>query len=70
MFNVINGVKENKIKFNISVCSLKLKVKVKVTKFCVGREELINAYKPTKKSILVINGVKKNKVKSISLCVH
>ena len=39
--------KTNKLK-SISVCSLKREVKVKVTKFCVGREELINAYKPTK----------------------
>ena len=35
-------------KVNISVCSLKREVKVKVNKFCVGREELLNAYKPTK----------------------
>ena len=28
--------------------SLKREVKVKVTKFCVGQEELINAYKPIK----------------------
>ena len=43
------GCKRKKqAKVNISVCSLKCEVKVKVTKFCVGREELINAYKPTK----------------------
>ena len=30
------------------VCSLNREVKVKVTKFCVGLEELINAYKLTK----------------------
>ena len=35
-------------KVNISMCSLKQEVKVKVTKFCVGREELINVYKLTK----------------------
>ena len=40
--------KKKQAKVNISVCSLKREVKVKVTKFCVGREELINAYKPTK----------------------
>ena len=57
-------------KVNISVCSLKGKVKVKVTKFCVGLEDFINAYKPTKQGIHVINNVKENKLKSISVCVH
>ena len=33
---------------SISVCSLKKEVKVKVTKFCAGLEELINVYKLTK----------------------
>ena len=28
-----------------TVCSLKREVKVKVTKFCIGREELINVNK-------------------------
>ena len=49
------------------MCSLKRKVKVKVTKFYVGWEELINAYKPTKLGIRVINGVKENKLKSMSV---
>ena len=41
------GCKRKKNKLNsISVCSLKREVKVKVTKFCDGQEELINAYKP------------------------
>ena len=40
--------KKKQAKVNFSVCSLKREVKVKVTKFCVGREELINAYNPTK----------------------
>ena len=66
---MINGVKKNKLKVNISVCSLKREVKVKVTKFCVGWEELINAYKPTKQGIHVINGVRENKLKSITVCV-
>ena len=52
------------------MCSLKRKVKVKVTKFCVGPEELINAYKSTKLGIHAIDGVKENKLKSISVCVH
>ena len=34
-------------KVNISVCSLKREVKVKVTKFFVGLEDFINAYNPT-----------------------
>ena len=61
--NTVCNRKINKLK-SISVCSLKREVKVNVTKFCVGREELINAYKH------VINGVKENKLKSISACVH
>ena len=35
-------------KVNISMCSLNSEVKVKVTKFCVDQEELINVYKLTK----------------------
>ena len=35
-------------KVSISMCSLKREVKVKVVKFCVGREELSNVYKLTK----------------------
>ena len=37
------------------VCSLKREVKV--TKFCVGREELINVYKLTKFDLWIINGL-------------
>ena len=33
---------------DISVCLLKREVKVKVTKFCVGWEDLIHVYKLTK----------------------
>ena len=45
---MLRRLKLKQAKVNISVCSLKHEVKVKVNKFCVGREELINAYKPTK----------------------
>ena len=45
---MLRRLKLKQAKVNISVCSLKRKVKVKVNKFCVSREELINAYKPTK----------------------
>ena len=45
---MLRRLKLKQAKFNISVCSLKRDVKAKVSKFCVGREELINAYKPTK----------------------
>ena len=54
--HVINGVKENKL-MSISVCSLKREVKVKVTKFCIGREELINVNKLTKFDLCIINGL-------------
>ena len=47
---MLRRLKLKQAKVNISVCSLKLQVKVKVNKFCVGWEELINAYKPTKLS--------------------
>ena len=36
---------------------MKHKVTVKVTKFCVGREELINVYKITKFDCRIINGL-------------
>ena len=39
--------KTKEAKVNISVCSLKRRVKLKVTKFCIGWKELINAHKPT-----------------------
>ena len=39
--------KTKQAKVNISVCSLKREFKLKVTKFCIGWKELINAYKPT-----------------------
>ena len=45
---MLRRLKLKQAKVNISVCSLKREVKVKVNKSCVGREELINAYKPTK----------------------
>ena len=44
-------------KVNISVFSLKCEVKVKVTKFCAGLDELINAYKLTKFDSWIINGL-------------
>ena len=44
-------------KVNISVCSLKREIKVKLTKFCAGLEELINFYKLTKFVSCIINGV-------------
>ena len=43
------------LKVNISMCSLKRKVKV--TKFCVGWEELMNVYKLTKFDLCIMNGV-------------
>ena len=43
-------------KVNISMCSLKLEVKVKVTKFGTGLKELINAYKLIKCDSCIING--------------
>ena len=44
-------------KVNISVCSQKRGVKVKVTKFCARLEELINVYKLTKFDSCIINGL-------------
>ena len=44
-------------KVNISLCSLKHEVQVKVTKFCAGLEELINDYKLTKFDSSIINGL-------------
>ena len=49
-------------KVNISVCSLKREVKVKVTKFCIGREELINVNKLTKFDFCIINGLWETKL--------
>ena len=49
-------------KVNISVCSLKREVKVKVTKFCVSLEELINVYKLTKFDSCIINGLRETKL--------
>ena len=40
---MLRRLKLKQAKVNISVCSLKREVKVKVNKVCVGREELINA---------------------------
>ena len=45
---MLRRLKLKQAKVNICVCSLKCEVKVKVNKFCVGQEELINAYKPIK----------------------
>ena len=44
------------------MCSLKREVKVKVTKFCVGREELINVNKLTKFDFCIINGLWETKL--------
>ena len=44
-------------KVNISVCSLKCEVKVKLTKFYVGPEERINVYNLTKFDLCIINGL-------------
>ena len=44
-------------KVNISVCSLKRKVKVKVKKCCAGLEDLFNVYKLTKFYSYIINGL-------------
>ena len=46
----------------MSVCSLKRKFKVKVTKSCVGREELINVNKLTKFDLCIINGLWETKL--------
>ena len=45
---MMRRLKLKQAKVNISLCSLKREVKDKVNKFYVGREECINAYKPTK----------------------
>ena len=42
-------------KVNISMCSLKCEVKV--TKFCVGQEELVNLYKLIKFDLCIMNGL-------------
>ena len=47
---------------NISVCSLKHEVKVKVTKVCASLEELINIYKLTKFDSCIINGLLETKL--------
>ena len=44
------------------MCSLKREVKVKVTKFCIGREELINVDKLTKLDLWIINGLWETKL--------
>ena len=44
------------------MCSLKCEVKVKVTKFCIGREELINVNKLTKFDSCIINGLWETKL--------
>ena len=44
------------------MCSLKSEIKVKVTKFCVGREELINVNKLTKFDFFIINGLSETKL--------
>ena len=49
-------------KVDISVCSLKREVKVKVTKFCIGRDELINVNKLTKFDLCIINGLWETKL--------
>ena len=49
-------------KVNISVCSLKREVKVKVTKFCIGPEELINGNNLTKFDLGIINGLWETKL--------
>ena len=41
-------------KVNISMYSLKREVNVKVTKFCVGRKELINVYKLTEFDLCIM----------------
>ena len=44
------------------MCSLKREVKVKVTKFCIGREELINVDKLKKFDLRIINGLWETKL--------
>ena len=44
------------------MCSLKRKVNVKVTKFCIGREELIIVNKLTKFDLCIINGLCETKL--------
>ena len=44
------------------MCSLKHEVKVKVTKFCIGREELIIVNKLTKFDLCIINGLWETKL--------
>ena len=44
------------------MCSLKREVKVKVTKFCVDREELIKVYKLIKFDLCIINGLQGSKL--------
>ena len=50
----------NKLK-SVSVC---VHLSVKVTKFCVGGQELINVYKPTKFDLCIINGLWGSKLNS------
>ena len=49
-------------KVNISVCSLKREVKVKVTKFCASLEELINVYKLSQFDSCIINSLWETKL--------
>ena len=53
-------------KVNISVCSLKRKVKV--TEICVGREELINVNKLTKFDLCIINSLWETKLNANCWC--
>ena len=48
---------QKQAKVNFSVCSLKRKVKVAVTKFCASLEELINVYKLNKLDSCIINSL-------------
>ena len=67
-FKVIN----KQAKVNISVCSLKREIKVKVTKFCASLEELINVYKLTQFDSCTINGlweIKLNATAKRNCCV-
>ena len=50
------------------MCSLKREVKVKVTKFCVGREELINVNKLTKFDFCIINSLRETKLNATAKC--
>ena len=52
----------------ISVCSLKREVKVKVTKFCIGREEPIKVNKLTKFDLCIINGLWETKLNPNCWC--